>query len=324
MKVLNHFTNLFPLWVLLAGAVAFFAPEALLWMRGSLITIGLAVIMLGMGLTLEGRDFRRVLENPGRIALGVALQYTVMPLAGYAIAQAFALSPEFAVGIVLVASCPGGTASNVISFLARADLGLSVSMTAVSTLLAAIMTPLLTYWLAGDRMEVSAAKLFWNTAQVVLLPVLAGFILNRYAKRLSRVLQPIAPPIAVIAIALIVGAVLAHKREAVLAAGLSLLSAIALLHLTGFVLGYVLGRFSKSEQSARTIAVEVGMQNSGLAVELARTNFPGTLVDVPGAISATVHSVFGSVAAAIWRSRPAAGEGRADEAAETNPDSTAV
>lgn len=301
IQFLNLFTNLFPVWVLLAGAVAFFVPEALLWMRGSLITIGLAVIMLGMGLTLETRDFRRVLEHPRRVLLGVSLQYLVMPFTGYAIARLFQLSPEFSVGLILVASCPGGTASNVISFLARADLGLSVSMTAISTLLAAIMTPLLTYWLVGDRMDVSAAKLFWNTAQVVLLPVLAGFILNRYFKRLSRILQPIAPPIAVIAIALIVGAVLAHKREAVLDAGLGLLAAIVALHLTGFVLGYLLGRTTGSEQAARTIGIEVGMQNSGLGVELARTNFPNTLVDVPSAISATVHSVLGSIAAAIWR-----------------------
>ncbi|MCR9144225.1 MAG: bile acid:sodium symporter family protein [bacterium] len=301
MKLLNQFTNLFPLWVLLAGVVAFLAPEALLWMRGSLITIGLAVIMLGMGLTLDGEDFRRVLEHPRRVLLGVALQYLVMPFAGYAIARLFQLSPEFAVGMILVASCPGGTASNVISFLARADLGLSVSMTAVSTMLAAIMTPLLTFWLVGDRMEVSAAQLFWNTAQVVLLPVLAGVILNRYFKKLARVLQPVAPPIAVIAIALIVGAVLAHKREAVLDAGWSLLAAIFCLHLSGFALGYLLGRTTRSEQAARTIAIEVGMQNSGLGVELARTNFPDTLVDVPSAISATVHSVLGSVAAALWR-----------------------
>ncbi|MEQ9366564.1 MAG: bile acid:sodium symporter family protein [Leptospirales bacterium] len=314
MKSLNQFTNLFPLWVLLAGGVAFAAPEALLWMRGGLITIGLAVIMLGMGLTLESEDFRRVLKHPRRVLLGVGLQYLLMPLTGYGIARLFQLSPEFAVGLILVASCPGGTASNVISFLARADLGLSVSMTAVSTMLAAIMTPLLTYWLVGDRMEVSAAKLFWNTAQVVLLPVLAGVILNRYFKNLSRILQPVAPPIAVIAIALIVGAVLAHKRDAVIEAGPPLLAAIITLHLAGFVLGYLLGRPAGSELAARTIAIEVGMQNSGLGVELARTNFPGTLVDVPSAISATVHSVLGSVAAAIWRRSAADYTDRTDTA----------
>ena len=295
--------------MIVAGGVAFARPEALFWMRGNLITIGLAIIMLGMGLTLETRDFRRVLENPGRVVLGVGLQYVVMPLSGLAFARLFQLPSEFAVGLILVASCPGGTASNVITFLARADLGLSVSMTAISTLLAAILTPLLTYWLVGDRMEVDALKLFWNTAQVVLLPVLAGVILNRYMQRVSAFLQPFAPPVAVIAIALIVGAVLAHKREAVLNAGWPLLSAIVSLHLSGFVFGYLLGRFSGSELAARTIGIEVGMQNSGLGVELARTNFPGTLADIPSAISATVHSVLGSLAAAIWSRWPAANSG---------------
>ncbi len=202
--VLQRFTNLFPLWVLIAGAVAFAYPAALLWMKGLWITLGLAVIMLGMGLSLRAEDFRRVLQSPRRVLTGVALQYTVMPAAGYAIGVAAGLPREFAVGLILVAACPGGTASNVISYLARADLGLSVSMTAVSTLLAAVLTPLLTDWLVGDRMEVSAAKLFWNTAQVVLLPIAIGVLLNRYFENVSRAIQPFAPPVAVIAIALIV------------------------------------------------------------------------------------------------------------------------
>lgn len=304
-SILQRFTNLFPLWVLLAGAVAFVQPEALLWMRGLWITLGLAVIMLGMGLSLQADDFRRVLAAPRRVLTGVALQYTIMPAAGYAIGIAAGLPREFAVGLILVAACPGGTASNVISYLARADLGLSVSMTAVSTLLAAVLTPLLTDWLVGDRMEVSAAKLFWNTAQVVLLPIAIGVLLNRYFSKASELLQPFAPPIAVIAIALIVGAVLAHKREAVLAAGWALPLAVMTLHAIGFAVGYLLGRLgggqSDDQAAARTISIEVGMQNSGLGVELARTNFPGTLVDVPAAISASVHSIFGSVLAAIWR-----------------------
>ncbi len=302
-SLLGTFTNLFPLWVLVAGVAGFLYPPSVTWMSGSLITIGLAVIMLGMGLSLQAADFRRVFEQPRRVFVGVALQYTVMPLAGYSFAVLFELPDEFAAGLILVACCPGGTASNVISFLARADLCLSVTMTAVSTLLAALLTPTLTLLLVGDRLEVNPLGLFLDTATVVLLPVFAGLLLNHYLTSTAQVLKPFAPPVAVIAIALIVGSVLGAKREAVIESGLQLAAAIVVFHLCGFVLGYVLGRLvAGDEPAARTIGIEVGMQNSGLGVDLARKNFAGTLADVPGAISAMTHCILGSFAAALWRS----------------------
>ena len=298
---LLNFTNLFPLWVILACAAGFVYPPAVTWMSGAFITWGLAVIMLGMGLTLRPEDFVRALSFPRRVGYGVFLQYTVMPLLGWSFASLFALPPEFAAGLILVACCPGGTASNVISFLARGDLGLSVTLTACSTLLAALATPVLTLWLVGDRLDVDPYKLFVNTVQVVVLPVAAGVILNRYFQSATKYLIPFAPPVAVIAIAFIVGSVLARKKEAVLDAGLALLAAIWLLHLSGFALGFVLGKLSGRELTARTLAIEVGMQNSGLGVELARNNFPGTLADIPSAISAVTHCIVGSVTAAAWR-----------------------
>ncbi len=299
--VAARFTNLFPLWTVLAGITGLVYPPAITWMKGPWITVGLAVIMLGMGLTLAPVDFRRVLLRPWPVALGVALQYTVMPAAGYALARLFTLPPELAAGLILVACCPGGTASNVIAFLARVDVPLSVTMTALSTLLAAILTPALTYALAGSYMEISPLRLLLDTVQVVLAPIAAGMLLNRYLRGFTARLIPFAPAAAVIAIALIVGSVLGAKRDVLLESGGRVILAVVCLHATGFLLGYLASRLFVDETSARTISIEVGMQNSGLGVELANRNFPGRGADLPAAISATVHSLFGSALAALWR-----------------------
>jgi bile acid:Na+ symporter, BASS family len=299
--VAARFTNLFPLWTVLAGITGLVYPPAITWMKGPWITVGLAVIMLGMGLTLAPVDFRRVLLRPWPVALGVALQYTVMPAAGYALARLFTLPPELAAGLILVACCPGGTASNVIAFLARVDVPLSVTMTALSTLLAAILTPALTYALAGSYMEISPLRLLLDTVQVVLAPIAAGVLLNRYLRGFTARLIPFAPAAAVIAIALIVGSVLGAKRDVLLESGGRVILAVVCLHATGFLLGYLASRLFVDETSARTISIEVGMQNSGLGVELANRNFPGRGADLPAAISATVHSLFGSALAALWR-----------------------
>lgn len=309
-----RFTNLFPLWTLLAALVGLVHPPAITWMKGAWITVGLAVIMLGMGLTLEPIDFRRVLLRPGAVALGVALQYIVMPISGYALARLFALPPELAAGLILVACCPGGTASNVISFLARADVPLSVTMTALSTLLAAVLTPTLTYALAGSYLEISPWRLLLDTVQVVLAPIAVGVLMNRYLRGITARLVPFAPPIAVIAIALIVGSVLGAKRDVLFASGGRVILAVICLHASGFLLGYFASRLFADEISARTISIEVGMQNSGLGVELANRNFPGRGADLPAAISATVHSLFGSALAALWRWRASRNAAAADEA----------
>jgi BASS family bile acid:Na+ symporter len=178
--VIGILVNLFPAWALLASLLALWRPGLFTWFSGPLITIGLAVIMLGMGLTLEPGDFRRVVQHRRLVATGVVLQYTVMPLAGWAMAWLFRLPTPFAVGLILVSCCPGGTASNVVSYLARADVPLSVAMTAASTLLAALMTPTLTALLAGSRVDVPALGLFLSTVQVVLLPVAAGLLMRRW------------------------------------------------------------------------------------------------------------------------------------------------
>lgn len=299
-KGCQRFTQAFPVWVIGAGMLAMVEPPALTWFDGPWISYGLGVIMLSMGLTLTGQDFMRILVYPKWILLGMALQYTIMPFTGWALATVFELPKMMAIGVILVASCPGGTASNVISFLARANVALSVSMTALSTLLAIGLTPLLTDLLVGSRLEVDAWKLFLDTIKVVLVPILLGVGLNSFLPNATRLLLPAAPPVAVIFIALIVGSIIGQGKEEILTTGANLFIVIGLLHLIGFLFGYVLSRMLlKNEQVARTISIEVGMQNSGLSVVLAEQNF-GHMASIPGAISALTHCIYGSIAVFLW------------------------
>ena len=302
MRVLALLTAAFPLWVLVASAIALYHPPSFTWFSGPFITVGLGVIMLSMGMTLGVGDFRRIARQRPLVVPGVVLQYTVMPSLGWSLGYLFDLPTEYAVGLVLVSSCPGGTASNVISFLAKADVALSVTMTALSTLLAVAMTPTLTALLAGSRVDVPAAGLLLSTVQVVILPVVLGVTLNSYAPRLTRAVLPAAPLVAVVTIVLIVASIIGAGKQQVLEAGVRLLLAVFTLHLGGFGLGYLAGRLLLGqERAARTIAIEVGMQNSGLGVVLARQNFASPLVAIPCAISAVFHSLIGSFAAAAWR-----------------------
>ena len=297
-------TNAFPLWLLLASGIALVRPELFTWFSGPFITVGLGVIMLSMGMTVGFEDFRRIARERTSVLPGVALQYTLMPLLGWSIGWLLDLPAPFAVGLILVSCCPGGTASNVITFLARADVALSVTMTTASTLLAVLMTPTLTALLAGSRIDVPAGGLLLDTVQVVVLPVAAGAVLKaRFPVACRRVL-PVAPLVAVATIVLIAASVMGGGREQVIEAGARLLLGVVCLHAGGFVLGYGVARlWIGREQAARTAAIEVGMQNSGLGVVLAQQNFVNPLVAIPSAMSAVMHSVVGSIAAAIWRMR---------------------
>ncbi|MFW2388542.1 MAG: bile acid:sodium symporter family protein [Polyangiales bacterium] len=300
------FVRLFPLWVTLGGVVALIYPPAFQWFLDyGLISPGLQIIMLGMGLTLQLSDFSRVLRAPAPILWGVLLQYTVMPLLGWGVGYLFQLPTVFAVGLVLVCCCPGGTASNVIAYLAKADVALSVSMTAFSTMLAAACTPLLTTWIVGSRVDVDGWGLFLSTAKVVLLPVAVGLVMRRYLPKLTEKLLPVAPGAAVLMIVLIVSAILGAQKDAVLDSGLQLLGAVVTTHAMGFLLGYSFGGFSGGFGSvARTISIEVGMQNSGLGAVLAQAHFANPLTAIPSAISAISHCIIGSAVAAVWSRRP--------------------
>jgi BASS family bile acid:Na+ symporter len=302
------------LWVLAASLLALWRPALFTWFSGPLITVGLAVIMLGMGLTLGVEDARRVATQRTSLATGVVLQYTVMPSVGWLVAWMYDLPAPFAVGLILVACCPGGTASNVISYLARVDVALSVAMTAASTILAVVMTPFLTAWLAGSRIDVPAAGLLLSTVQVVVLPLVAGAALKRWAPGVTARVLPIAPLVAVLFITLIVASIIGAGRDAILDAGPRLVLAVASLHAGGFLFGYVFSRLLGADvRTARTISIEVGMQNSGLGVVLARQNFADPLVAIPSAISSLFHSLIASMLAAVWRRWPAPGHAASRE-----------
>jgi len=319
--LLKTLTNAFALWVIIGSLWAWFYPEHFRWFVDKdnkilgikLIHIGLGMIMFGMGITLSFDDFRAVLKVPRAVIAGVGAQFTVMPLLGFALAQLFSLEAGLAVGLILVSCCPGGTASNVVTYLARANLPLSVLMTMFSTLSAIVMTPLLTGWLAGKYVDIDRWNLFLNMVAVVLLPVIAGVLLNRFLPRAVRHVTPWSPLLSVVIIVLIVGGIIGNARGAIIEHAGSLLIVVFLLHAGGFGIGYALAalfRFKTAFQ--RTLSIEVGMQNSGLGSSLAKTEkFQGqfqspldaVLAPVPSAVSALYHCIIGSLLAAYWRRR---------------------
>jgi len=249
-----------------------------------------------------------VARKPGAVAVGVVAQFVIMPLSGWAVAAAFGLERGLALGLILVACCPGGTASNVIAYLARANVALSVLMTMCSTLIAVVATPWLTSWLAGQYMPVDAWALFRSMVVIVLLPLVAGMAVNsgigrlKNPDRVRRAVGAFGPVLSVLVIVLIVGCIVALRKEQIAAAAGALFLSVLVLHLSGFGVGYLAMRvLGFDEAMRRTVSIEVGMQNSGLGGALAMRNFPTlALAPVPAAVSAVYHCLIGSVLAAWW------------------------
>ncbi|MEZ5299328.1 MAG: bile acid:sodium symporter family protein [Verrucomicrobiales bacterium] len=318
-KFFGRLSQLFALWTVLGTALAWIYPPAFLWflrdanganwaMRFNFVEPGLGLIMLGMGLTLTLRDFGDILKTPRGVFAGVAAQFLIMPLLGWGIALAFSLPPELATGLILVSCCPGGTASNVIAYLARANVALSVLMTLCSTCAAIVLTPYLTQFLAGTYMAIDALALLKSTLTVVGLPLVAGLFLNRFAPKATAVAKPVMPLLSTLVIVLIVGAIVAKQKAAILEHFGVLMLAVFLLHFGGFLLGYLSGKALRFDTAiCRTLSIEVGMQNSGLGSALA-TKHLGGLTPVPAAISAVYHCLIGSLLAAIWGRLAAAAE----------------
>lgn len=317
--MIQRITNLFAVWTVLGVAWAWFSPADFAWVTDDsirplgqpLIPVMLGIIMLGMGLTLTVADFRRVAKMPRAVIAGVVLQFTVMPLSGAVLAGLFGLSNGLAVGLILVACCPGGTASNVIAYMARANVALSVSMTMASTLVAIALTPVLTGWLAGVYIQIDRWNLFLDMVSVVLVPVIVGVTLARYLPGLTRRIVPVAPIVSIIFVVLIVAGIVAKSKPLIEANAGVLLIALLALHALGFGLGWLMARvLGFARDDLRTISIEVGMQNSGLGASLASTPafarqfvdpMQAALAPVPAAISAVYHVVIGSLLAALWR-----------------------
>lgn len=292
--------TVFPLLVL-AGAVAgFLLPGPAVSVLPYVNTL-LAIIMFGMGLTLTVPDFALVARRPLPVLIGVVAQYVIMPLVGLGVSVLLQLPPELAAGVILVGCAPGGTASNVITYLSKADTALSVTMTSISTLLAPLLTPLLTLLLAGQYMPVDGAAMALSIVKIVLAPVLLGLLVRLLLSRLVDRLLPVLPWISVAAIAVVVFAVVGNSAGLIASAGLLVLVAVILHNGLGYLLGYGVARACKQPvRSARTVSIEVGMQNSGLAAGLAAQYFSPAAA-LPGAVFSIWHNLSGALLAAIYR-----------------------
>jgi BASS family bile acid:Na+ symporter len=293
-------TNYFTFWIILFSVVAYIYPSYFADLR-NLIVPTLGIIMFGMGVTLTTSDFRRVFLRPGDVCIGVVTQYTVMPFIGFVLAKIFGLDPLLAAGVVLVGSCPGGTSSNVITYLARGDVAFSVTMTSVSTLLSPIMLPFLMYVYAGEWINVPVVKLFISTVQIILLPVGLGLLLRMIIREKIKYILPVLPSVSSSAIIFIVAVIVAANSASIASVGL-LIAVIAIIHnILGFSIGYRVARlFGMEVNRARAVSIEIGMQNSGLAVALAN-NYFGALAALPGAIFSVWMNISGSALAWWWR-----------------------
>ena len=294
------------MWVVLLSSIVVVYPKLLTWFTGPCVIGALGFVMLNMGFTLTMADFRRLAKMPGSVAVGFTLHYTIMPLSGWLVARLLKLPPEFAVGLILVASCPCGTASNLMTYLARGNLALSVCLTMISTLLAFVMTPLLCQWLAGHYVPVDAWGMCVSTLEIVVVPVLLGVLCKwRFPEPVAKVSR-YGQVLAIIAFLFITGSIMANNAKAVIANAGMLFLATLLLHVLGFGLGYVAARlFRYPLDIARTLSIEVGMQNGGLAAVLAKKNIPlMPFAAVPAVFSGLVQTVVGSSLATWWRAHP--------------------
>lgn len=297
-------TQRFVLWVLLAVAAALIWPAAFTWFQ-PLIVPGLGLIMFGMGTALTPADFKRVAEQPHAVAVGMAAQFMIMPLLAAALGKILDLPPALAAGLILVGSCPGGTASNVMTYLAKGDVALSVTMTFFSTLASVVATPYLMLWLAGEYVPVHPPDLLLSILTIVIVPVLAGLIVRQIAGAGARKLDGLLPVLSVIFIVLIVACIVALSRDRLIETGLLVFATVVTHNGSGLLLGYGMAKLTGLDAvRCRTIAIEVGIQNSGLGVALAQKHFAEILVAVPSAIFSVMQNITGPALANYWSHKP--------------------
>jgi len=306
MKILERISDLFGKYmaaiVLLVAALALFIPGSCLWIQTSWINYLLMLVMFGMGLTLKLEDFKIVFTRPKDIIIGCLAQFTIMPLLAFAIGKLFGLEAGLLAGVILVGTCPGGTSSNVITYLSKGDVALSVGMTSVNTLLAPLLTPAITYLLLNTTITVDVKSMFLSIVNIVIVPILLGFIINKFLGKYTQKAVSILPMISVIAITLIVAAVVSHNSEKILSTGIIVFAVVILHNICGYICGYLLGVALKLPiTKKKALSIEIGMQNSGLATSLAGTAFPNlAMATVPGAIFSVWHNISGAILANIF------------------------
>ncbi|MBP3856010.1 MAG: bile acid:sodium symporter family protein [Ruminiclostridium sp.] len=289
--------------VLVIAAFALFIPESCLWIQTGWVNYLLMTVMFGMGLTMKLSDFAVVFSRPKDIIIGCTTQFVIMPLLAFALGKMFGLSNELLVGVMLVGACPGGTSSNVITYLSKGDVALSVGMTSINTLLAPLLTPALTYLFLQTSVDVDVIAMFISIVQVVIVPIGLGILINKLIPKFSEKTKDVLPSVSVTAICLIVAAVVSHNNEKILTMGVVIFTVVILHNLLGYACGYLVGLlFGMDAPRKKAVAIEIGMQNSGLATTLAGSAFPDlAMATVPGAIFSVWHNISGAILAAVFR-----------------------
>ena len=304
MKKISDFIGKYMAVIVLAiAALALFLPKSCLWIRTSWVNYLLMIVMFGMGLTMKLSDFGVVFSRPKDIIIGCSAQFLIMPLLAFALGKLFGLSNELLVGVILVGTCPGGTSSNVITYLSKGDVALSVGMTSVNTLLAPLLTPALTYLFLRTSVDVDVKAMFISIIQVVIIPIGLGILINKLIPKFSDKAKDILPSVSVTAICLIVAAVVSHNSEKILTTGAMIFAVVILHNLLGYTCGYLIGLlFRMDTPRKKAVAIEIGMQNSGLATTLAGSAFPDlAMATVPGAVFSVWHNISGAILAAVFR-----------------------
>lgn len=308
MKVLQNISHFvgktFVVWAALFAVLGFYIPEAFKGIP-PYIPYLLGFIMFGMGLTLSPSDFKIISTRPKAVIVGVIAQFLIMPLTAYALVFLFNLPSEIATGVILVGCCPGGAASNVMTFLARGDVALSVAVTSATTLLSPLVTPAMFYLLANQWLDVSAMAMFLSILKIVLLPIVLGVVAHTLFKKQSAASVHFLPVLSVMAIVLIIAAVVATSKYKIIESGLLIFGVVILHNGIGYILGFWTTRLLNLPYDAqKTLAIEVGMQNSGLGAALAAAHFASTpIVAVPSAIFSVWHNISGSLLASYWAAK---------------------
>jgi BASS family bile acid:Na+ symporter len=293
-------SRLFPILAIIVALLAYNDPAPLMAWKTAIIPL-LAMIMFAMGLTLRTTDFKRVWQNPQPIALAIIIQFSVMPLAAVLLSKAFGLSDDLTIGMVIVGACAGGTASNVMTYLARGDVALSVSMTLASTLWGVMATPLIISVMAGESVQIDSLGILFSLVKMVLIPILAGVLITHYQPKFANKINKYLADIASGLILLIIAIIVALNADEISTLGYGIFAAVALHNIIGLISGYMAGKLTRqTEVTCRTLAIEIGMQNSGLGVALALKYF-GPLAALPGAVFSIWHNISGAILAGLWR-----------------------
>ena len=303
VRISEFFGKYMALIVLAVAALALFVPQSSLWIDTSWVNYLLMIVMFGMGLTMKPKDFALIIKRPKDILIGCAAQFIIMPALAFGLSKLFQLDPALTAGVVLVGTCPGGTSSNVMTYLSKGDVALSVGMTSVNTLLAPMLTPAITWLLLQTTVKVDVWSMFWSIIQVIIIPIALGFVINHFFGKITQKAVAVLPMISTIAICLIIATVVSHNAGKIYTSGVLVMVVVVLHNLLGYACGFGLGKLLRlTPEKVKALSIEIGMQNSGLATSLAGTAFADlAMATVPGAVFSVWHNISGAILAAFYR-----------------------